>query len=122
MVASYSDANKLCFKLRLTQVNGRVSFKEVLQQLLKARLTAGATGDSALDEDHETGLAAPPDGVDGAMSDTATSFALGTIAQCLRERRQRKAGFSRLSEAPRKPMSRMIRAAQPKPAQYIAAA
>ena len=29
LVASYADANKLCFKLRLTQVNGRVSFKEV---------------------------------------------------------------------------------------------
>ena len=40
LVASYSDATKLCFRLHLTSVNGRVALKDVLVALLQARLTA----------------------------------------------------------------------------------
>ena len=42
MVASYSDATKLCFRLHLATVNGRVRFRDVVKALLQARLTASA--------------------------------------------------------------------------------
>lgn len=41
LVASYADANKLCFKLSITQVNGRVGLQDALRALLTAKLTAG---------------------------------------------------------------------------------
>lgn len=74
LVASHADARKLCLKLRVTQVNGRVAFKELLTQLLKAKLT----GDDVPQQMEEAHLKTPTKGRASPSLGDATSGSPGT--------------------------------------------
>ena len=107
LAASYADANKLCFKLRVTQLNGRVGFKEVLSELIKGKHTSG--GDSfstpeaiafADQADDEGGDGGGGDGEGkgrhssssspqtGGGSDAAMAFAMDVIESRIKQKKQ----------------------------------
>ena len=99
LVASYSDANKLCFKLKLTHLNGRVAFREVLSVLLQTKPTADEAPPREEPPPPSLGLPPsavlpPPKGAKGGaaadLTDTATVFALDTIGKHLKGRQGRR--------------------------------
>lgn len=84
LVASYSDAAKLLFKLHFRQVNGRVALKDALAALLKAKLTGEDSG-------HVDIQANNSDTAGSADADTGRALALEAIRIRLRERKERQA-------------------------------
>ena len=90
LVASHTDANKLCFKLRLTHINGRVAFREVLAVLLQAKPTADEEQEQRQAMALPQSEALPPPGAFSVQpADTASLFATDTIRKHLRVRNGR---------------------------------
>lgn len=127
MVASRSDANKLCFQLRLTPVNGRIGLQELLEVLLRSRLTASALDQSTAPPTPSTSstgvlsspLQLPPLAKEplGLWSgDSATSMALDTLKEHIHERKNAEAINRRMQS--RRLNQVMKRAKSRKPQQH----